>query len=142
MKAVDLKRSYYRQLLPGLAAVVLAGTARAAGLQSATTNARLLGVVFFVSAIALAAAVPVFVRAAFAHRVRLNRRVAEADFIQFQLRVMRTALLSVYLVPAGLLIELTGFHQTGIFLSALYAMYYHFPSDRRIGFDRRIFRVQ
>jgi hypothetical protein len=142
MQASNLKRSYYRQLLPALGAIALAAGVRAFGLlDAATVNSRLLGVALFVLAIALAAALPVFIRAAFAHRVRLKSRVEEASFLGFQLRLMRTALLSTYLVPAGLLIDLPGFHQTGIFLAALYAVYYQYPSERRIGFDRRIFRV-
>ncbi len=139
----NLKRSYYRLLLPAVAAAVMVSAARVAGLLNAPKiDARLAGVLLFVASIALAAALPIFIRAAFAHRVRLKHRVEEAAFIGFQLRLMRTALLSTYLVPAGLLVDMPGFHQTGIALSALYAIYYHYPSERRIGFDRRIFRVQ
>jgi hypothetical protein len=143
MPASSLKRSYYRQLLPALGAIVLVAAGQAAGLLDAVAfDVRVLGVVIFVSAIAFAAALPVFIRATFAHRVRLENRIEETAFMDFQKRLMRTALLSPYMVPLGLLLGLPGFYQIGIYLAAFYAVYYHYPSERRIGFDRRIFRVQ
>jgi hypothetical protein len=143
MPGSSLKRSYYRQLLPAVISIVLVAAGQAAGLLDAVTvDVRILGVVLFVLAIAFAAALPVFIRATFAHRVRLEHRIEEAAFMGFQKRLMRTALLSPYLVPIGLLMGLPGFYQIGIYLAAFYAVYYHYPSERRIGFDRRIFRVQ
>ena len=141
--ATELKEKYYRQLLPSLAAIALAAAARSGGLLAKVppADARVLGIALFVLAIAFAAALPIFIRTTFAHRVRLDRGVEEAAFVRFQQRLVRAALMTPYLVPAGLLIGLPRFYQAGIVLAALYALYYHYPSEQRIGFDRRLFRV-
>ena len=143
MMASKLKQGYYRQLLPALAAIGLAAAARSGGLLATASpaNARTVGIGLFVLAIAFAAALPVFIRATFAHRVRLDRGVEEAAFIRFQQRLVRAALMTPYLVPACMLMGLPRFYQAGIVLAALYALYYHYPSEQRIGFDRRLFRV-
>ena len=94
-----------------------------------------------VAAVVLAMAVPVFLRATFAHRVRSLRRVSGEDFYLLQRRQIGAALTATYLIPVVCLVELPAFYQAGIVLAALYAAYYQFPSARRIAFDRRIFRV-
>jgi hypothetical protein len=96
----------------------------------------------FSLAVVLAVAAPVVVRTLFAHRMRHNRVVAEADFFQFQRRMIHWALLTPYLAVAACLIPLPRFFFAGIILATLYAVYYTYPSRRRIGFDRRLFRVR
>jgi hypothetical protein len=40
------------------------------------------------------------------------------------------------------ILQLPRFHLAGTIIMALYALYYYYPSKRRIDFERRIFRVK
>jgi hypothetical protein len=143
LKTDDLKHAYYRQLLPALVAIALAAAVR--GAEVAVTimpaTASVLGAVLFAAAIAAAVGLPVWIRAAFAHRVRMARRTGETDFAGFQRRLIATSLIAPYLAAIALAVNLSSFYQGGTVLAALYGIYYHYPSERRIAFDRRLFRV-
>jgi hypothetical protein len=139
----QLKLSYQRQLLPSLviaAGVLIARAALPAGV-SAWTEAPTTGPWLFTLAVFFAAATPVFLRTLFAHRMRGRTRVSEVDFIRFQRQVIRWSLITPYLACAACLLALPQFYFTGIVLATLYAVYYTYPSQRRIGSERRLFRV-
>lgn len=139
----QLQRSYHRQMLLVLVAFVAAMLVRALHLidPGRWTDAPEAALWFFILSIALAAAAPVFLRALFAHRIRQAKSVSKAVFFRFQNRLIRTALMTPYLALAVCLMEMPRFYQAGIVLATLYALYYSYPSKRRIDFDRRVFRV-
>jgi len=101
-----------------------------------------LAVVLFILAVVFAAAVPILGRAVFAHRVRHRRRVSEDEFCRFQQRQLLAVMATPYLALAAYALAVPGFYMAGTALAMLYALYYHYPSQQRTGFDRRIFRVQ
>lgn len=141
--SAELKQVYYRRLLPALVAIALAAAARTTGLAGMVPPAatKAVGAGLFAAAIAAAVGLPIWIRAVFADRVGQSRGVGEADFARFQRHLITTALVAPYLAAIALTLNLPSFYQAGSFLAALYAMYYHYPSERRIGFDRRLFRV-
>jgi hypothetical protein len=96
----------------------------------------------FILAVITACAVPIVGRACFVHRMRHRRQVSEAEFYRFQRRQVLVVMATPYIALAAYALAVPGFYLTGIQLAMLYALYYHFPSRRRIGFDRRIFRVR
>ena len=98
--------------------------------------------VLFIAAAVTAIAGPVFIRTLFAHSVRSVTRVSEKQFSVFQFRLIRTAMITPYLAVAALFFRIPKFYSAAIVLMALYAVYYYFPSTRRVNFDRRIFRVK
>jgi hypothetical protein len=140
----DLKRAYYRRLLPALVAIAAAAAVR--GLDAAAdlppVAAKVTGAVLFVGAAIAAVGLPIWIRTVFANRVRMQRDVDEVAFKKFQLRLITAALIAPYLAAGALAIRLDAFYQGGAVLAALYGIYYHFPSQRRIDFDRRLFRVR
>ena len=138
-----LKTVYYRWLLPplGCAAVLLAARAGDWVQPVGLDLGRLVGPWLFLAAILSAVAAPVLLRTHFAHRMRQARRTPPADFDRLQRRLIRFTSGAVYLVPAVCLVDLPPLYHAGVVLAALYAVYYQFPSVRRIDFDRRIFRV-
>ncbi len=140
---IALRQAYCRQLLPALMAIAAAAAARGLGGTASIepTAARILGAALLAAAIAAAVGLPVWIRAAFAHRVREQRFVGEASFVRFQRRLIATALVAPYLAAIALAVDLPSFHQAGVILATLYGLYYHYPSQRRLAFDRRIFRV-
>lgn len=95
----------------------------------------------FTLAIVCAAALPVLLRTAFAHRMRREKSVPEALFFRFQRRLILAALMTPYLGTIVCLADFPRFYLAGVVLAIFYAIYYHYPSQRRIAFDRRIFRV-
>jgi hypothetical protein len=144
LTTADFKQAYYRQLLPALVAIAAAAAVRSAGMAVAISQAsaaKMVGVGLFAASIAAAVGLPIWIRTAFANRMRRSRGVGEADFARFQRHLIATALVAPYLAAAALALSLPSFYQAGSFLAALYAMYYHYPSEQRVGFDRRLFRV-
>lgn len=141
--ASGLKTVYYRWLLPplGCTAILLAARAGDWVEPMGVDLWRWLGPWLFLAAIVLAVAAPVALRTHFAHRMRKARHTPPVDFDRLQRRLIRFTLGAVYLVPIVCLVDLPVFYHAGVVLAALYAVYYQFPSDRRIDFDRRIFRV-
>jgi hypothetical protein len=80
-------------------------------------------------------------RAVFAHRMRHRKSTPPAAFFRFQQQVLLVSLMATYVAIGACLMEMPRIYQAGILLAALYAAYYHFPTRRRLDFDRRIFRV-
>jgi hypothetical protein len=140
----ELRKTYLRLLLPALILLLLAYGAEQAGLIN-TCQIQVLNIIaplVFVLSVALAVALPVFLRSLFAHRVRNQTRVSGADWVCFERRLLRVALLSPYLSLAAFLLEFPRFYFAGTLLTALYACYYFYPSRKRIAFEKRLFRVE
>ncbi len=138
-----LKTVYYRWLLPPLACgAILLGARAGQWVQPVGLDqGRRVGPWLFLASILLAVAAPVMLRTQFAHRMHKARRTPPDEFERLQRRLIRFTLGSVYLVPVVCLVDLPALYHAGVVLAALYAVYYQFPSVRRIDFDRRIFRV-
>ena len=101
-----------------------------------------LGPVLFVSAVVMAVAMPILLRTLFASRWRTAQHTPAPDFYALQQRLLWASLAAVYLLPVICLVLMPNFYQGGIVLAALYGVYYHYPSRRRIAFDYRVFRVR
>lgn len=139
-----LRQLYLIWLLP---AVILAAGVEAARVLGMIpdryfTAPEWVARVGFILAAMTALAGPVFIRAVFAHVQRAGDGVAETVFFRFQAVLMSLALVTPYLACAALLFGFPRFYGGAIVLMALYAVYYYYPSERRINFDRRIFRVR
>lgn len=98
--------------------------------------------VLFILSVVTAGAAPILVRTLFAHRMRHQRHISEDQFFRFQRFQILVAAATPYLALAAYVLAVPGFYLAGTVLAMLYALYYHYPSDRRLVFDRRIFRVR
>jgi hypothetical protein len=96
----------------------------------------------FILCVVLPIALPAFYRALFAHRKRNKKKVSEAELIKFEKRIIHMALVTPYLALAAYTLELSRFYVSGAILMGLYAIYYFFPSKKRLALDQRIFRVK
>jgi len=140
---MDLKRLYYTMVLP--AVVLTAGLcgAREAGIAPGlTASGPFWRAALFTAAAVTAMAGPIFIRALFAHSVRDRHGVSANAFNGFQRRLILVSGITPYLAVTALFLNLPRFHASAIILMALYSLYYYYPSDRRINFDKRIFRVE
>ena len=136
-----LKRQYIMMVVP---AALLAGTgqgARLAGLIPGGLLPQWGFQALFILAAVTALAGPLMVRAWFAHIHRGSTGVPRAPFLRFQRRILLISQVTPYLAGAALALGAPKFHASAILLLALYAVYYYFPSKRRIDFDKRVFRV-
>jgi len=96
--------------------------------------------IFILSAI-FALALPIFYRTLFAHRRRHLIGIVPAELFKFERNLIGMTMVTPYLAMVAYLMGLPRFHLAGIILIALYAVYYYYPSRKRITFEERIFRV-
>ena len=140
----ELKRTYLIILIPSILGFMLAYGAKAFDLfriDREAGHANILGPAIFIICVTLAIALPMFYRALFAHQKRDQKMVSEAEFIKFERRLMVISLITPYLALVAYTLEFPKFYTTAAILMGLYAIYYFFPSEKRLAFDRRIFRV-
>jgi Ca2+/Na+ antiporter len=95
----------------------------------------------FILAAVLAVAAPILVRALFAHQQRDLRRVSQTELFKFERRLLFMAMSVPYLALTAYTLQLPRFHLAGTLLMALYAVYYYYPSTRRVALDKRIYRT-
>ncbi|MEX1298124.1 MAG: hypothetical protein AB1Z81_03900 [Desulfotignum sp.] len=138
-----LQKHYMILVLPGLGLFLVLGLAAALNLIPPVrlTPPSGIQITVFVAAAVTAIAGPLFLRTLFAHSVRDRRQVDTGRFLMFQRRLLQMSQTTVYLAFAAVLCEFPRFYSAAIVLMGLYAMYYHYPSQQRIDFDKKIFRV-
>jgi hypothetical protein len=138
-----LQKHYMMLVTPGLGLFLVLGLAAALNLipPGRLTPPSGIQITVFVAAAVTAIAGPLFLRTLFAHSVRHRRQVDAGRFLQFQRRLLQMSQTTVYLAFAAVLCEFPRFYSAAIVLMGLYAMYYHYPSQQRIDFDKKIFRV-
>lgn len=98
--------------------------------------------VLFVLSVVTAGAAPILIRTLFAHRMRHRHHISEEAFLRFQRFQILVVTATPYLALAAYILAVPRFYLAGTVLAMLYALYYHYPTARRLGFDRRIFRVR
>jgi hypothetical protein len=138
-----LQKHYMILVLPGLGLFGFLGLATALDLVSPDWFVISSGfyVTVFVAAVITAIAGPIFLRTLFAHSVRARHHVDMTDFLKFQRRLLQVSQTTVYLAVGAVWFNFPRFYAAAIVLMGLYAMYYYYPSQRRIDFDKKIFRV-
>jgi MFS family permease len=140
----ELRRTYFLLLLPAVFGLLLTFLLQhldvlgSGGFRPPVLVASLLFVLSGVFALAL----PIFYRALFANRMRSRQRTPEADWFRFERNLILIPLVTPYITLAAQVLRLPRFHLAGTILMTLYALYYYYPSRRRLDFERRIFRVR
>jgi hypothetical protein len=140
----DLKRTYFILLVPAvLGFIVLFLSLKLNWIDLKLYQVpKILALTLFVLSVVFAVALPIFYRTLFANKIRHHTEISEAEWLKFERNSIRIALVTPYLTLAAHLLELPRFHLSGTILMALYAVYYFYPSKKRIAFERRIFRVK
>jgi hypothetical protein len=140
----ELKKTYFVILIPSILGFIFAFGVKAYDLFKIdqVDNLNIYGPVILILCVTLAIALPIFYRTLFAHQKRDQKMVSEADFVKFERRLMVISLATPYLALAAYALEFPKFYTTAAILLGLYAIYYLFPSKKRLALDRRIFRVR
>ena len=139
-----LRRTYFTLLIPAIVGFIAISAAKKFNLVEFgyITSLELIAPLVFVLSVVFAIAWPIFFRTLFAHKIRHQKSIPEIDLIKFERHFLYIALVTPYLTLAAYLLEFPSFYLAGTVLTALYAVYYYYPSKKRIQFERRIFRVK
>lgn len=102
----------------------------------------ILAPIVFVLSVIFGIAAPIFFRSLFAQKMSNRKSTSESKLIKFEQNLIRMALVTPYLGLFAYLFDFKKFYFTATFLVTLYAVYYFYPSQKRIAFEKRIFRVK
>jgi len=140
----ELRRTYIVLLIPAIVGFIFFFVAKTFHLIhiGPFKFQEFLGPLFFIASVILAIALPILFRTLFAHKVQHQKSVSEPDLLKFERIFLYIALLTPYVTLIAYFFELPRFYCAGTVLMALYAVYYYYPSERRIKFEKRIFRVR
>jgi hypothetical protein len=140
----QLRRTYFILLIPAITGFIAISIIKKFGLMEfgPIIFQEIFAPLVFVLSVVFAIAWPIFFRTLFAHKMRQKKRVSEVDLIKFERSFLYIALVTPYLTLTAYLFEFPSFYLAGTVLMALYAVYYYYPSKKRIQFERRIFRVK
>ncbi len=139
-----LRKTYFCLLLPaivGFICIYLSKKFNFLNLDQPQFISILAPIVFVLSVI-FSIAAPIFFRSLFAHKMSNKKTTSESIFIKFERNLIRIALVTPYLGLFAYFFEFKQFYFTVIFLVTLYAVYYFYPSQKRIAFEKRIFRAK
>ncbi len=138
-----LQKIYFFQLIT---AVLLVGFAYALkygfGLVNKMSPGITVSVVVTTLAGITAIALPVFYRSYFVFKNKDKKQISPDDFMAFERLLITMALLSPYFLIVAVLINMNETANMLIALFSIYAMYYFFPTEKKMLFEMRIFRIK
>ena len=139
-----LRRTYFSLLIPAIVGFICIYLAKKFNFFSLGQPQFILILApsVFVLSVIFGIAAPVFFRSLFAHKMRNEKSTTESKLIKFEQSLIRIALATPYLGLVAYFFEFQKFYFTATFLVTLYAIYYFYPSQKRIAFEKRIFRVK
>ena len=139
-----LKRTYFSLLIPaivGFICIYLLKEFNFIHLGKPQFISILAPSVFILSVI-FAIAAPIFFRSLFAHKMSNEKSTTESKLIKFEQDLIRIALVAPYLGLVAYFFEFPKFYFSATFIMALYSVYYFYPSQKRIAFEKWIFKVK
>ena len=140
----ELKRTYFILLLPAVAGFILIFILQHFHLVrfNIPQIPPVLYPIIFIVSVCFAVALPIFYRTVFANKRRHQIHTTEEDWLKFEHNLLYIAMATPYVALIAQILQLPRFHLGGTIIMALYAVYYYYPSKRRIEYERRIFRVK
>lgn len=140
----ELNKYYWQLLLPALVLIVLSEALKALGVIKplAFEQKYIFSVVIFALAALSSIALPIVRRLIFVDKVKNLKEVDPVIWMKFEKQALQIALITPYFFVIASAMQFISFLYTVIFLLALYACYYYFPSEKRVGFEMRIFRIK
>jgi hypothetical protein len=138
-----LKKIYFSLLIPATAGFIGAYLFRYVH-QPPLVPARLMTVIaptLFILTVVFAVAGPIFLRAFFAHRQQDHFKTPQTALYKFEKMLIGISMIAPYLALVAYCLYLPRFHMACMLLVALYAVYYYYPSAKRLALDENIYRV-
>jgi len=140
----DLKRIYFILLLPAVAGFIAVFALQYFHLinWNIPDLPYLITPFVFIISVCFAVAFPILYRTVFANKMRDQTHTAEEDWLKFERNLLYIAMTTPYVSLIAQILRLPRFHLGAVIIMALYAVYYYYPSKRRLAYERRIFRVK
>lgn len=138
-----LKRIYIALMSPALACFAAVYVLRQMypSIDISTQFNTLLAPIIFILTAISALAGPILYRSFFAHSQRHHHKVPYAELFKFERKLTAMALIAPYLALVAYSMKVPRFYLAATLIMALYAVYYYYPSHKRISFDEKIFRT-
>jgi len=142
--AHDLKRIYFTLLLPAVAGFIAVFALQHFHLidWNIPDIPHVISPFAFITSVCFALALPILYRTVFANKMRHHTHTAEKDWLKFERNLLYIAMTTPYVSLIAQVLKLPRFQLGGILIMALYAVYYYYPSRKRLDYERRIFRVK
>lgn len=140
----DLKRIYFILLLPAVAGFIAVFALQHFHLidWNIPDLPYLITPFVFIISVCFAVAFPILYRTLFANKMRDHTHTAEEEWLKFERNLLYIAMTTPYVSLIAQILRLPRFHLGAVVIMALYAVYYYYPSRRRLEYERRIFRVK
>ena len=101
----------------------------------------MVSVIILVLVALFSIALPIFYRALFVNKIKDRKSISVDEFLKFEKELIIIAMIAPYFVLITVLLNLPGFYFGTVVIISLYAVYYYFPSEKRIKFEKKIFRI-
>ncbi len=139
----ELQKLYWQLLIPALILLMASEGAKSMGfiIHLTFSEKRIVSILILVLAALTAVALPVLLRTFFINRVKDQKSVAPFEWLKYERRTMAMALTTPYFFFLASLLRFNRFYYVAVFLLSLYGCYYYFPSQKRIHFEKRLFRI-
>ena len=139
----ELKKVYLKLLYPFLILMVLVYLGQFLGIfgQIEKEFSKALSVTLLVLTALFSVALPIFYRSLFANKVKDMKSITVNEFLKFEKNLIIIAMVAPYFLVFTVLLNLSGFYFGTIVIIALYAAYYYYPSEKRIKFEKKLFRI-
>jgi len=140
----QLKKLYFSLLVPAVLGFIAAYLVKTflevdvAAVKSSQLTAPLLFILAFTFGVAL----PILWRTLFVRKNHDQKETKEADLLKFEQRTLYIALIAPYISLIAFFFEISRFHFFGTVLASFYAVYYFYPSEKRIRFEKKVFRAK
>ena len=141
----QLKKYYVAMLAPavgGFIIVILLRSFVGIDLKALKSLQWVTAPALFALAFTFAVAFPLLIRTLFVNKNRNEKNIPENVLLKFELNTMYVALVAPYIALIAFALETPRFHLAGAILASFYAVYYFFPSHKRIQYEKRIFRAR
>jgi len=140
----EILKTYLKLLVPVTVILILFYLGRLVGIfDFGNTQAnRLISVILFVLAASFSIALPILYRTWFANKIRNQNETFSSQFERFEKNLIIIAMTSPYFILFAVLFNIPAFYFASVVLFGFYSVYYYYPSEKRIRFEKKIFRVR
>lgn len=139
----ELTKYYWQFLVPALVLILVSEALKALDIIKVPVFEQkyIFSAVIFAFAALSSIGLPIVRRLFFVDKVKNQKEVDPLVWMKYEKQSLQIALLTPYFFVIASALQFISFFYTVIFLLALYACYYYFPSEKRIRFEMRIFRI-
>ena len=99
------------------------------------------GSLLFILCGAFSIAFPICYRSLFAFKSESHSGLSQREFLKFECTLIGFTMVATFIALLEYIFEMPRFYTAGAILLSMCALYYLFPSHRRIAFDQKIYKV-